>query len=175
MKKPRFAWSDESIALAWKIVHLQDMQLGGLGLCLNIIDTQEYGDFPKYLRALDHATGQIEKAARQLYELKEGKNGRPPKWHGLADLAVILALRTKKLISILVKETRAGQWTVIEARLRVCSEEIKKLQMEIIKSLPAVETEETYISQRSVAELMDLVKTLEMTQTSGGGRGRRSG
>lgn len=174
MKKPRFAWNDEAIALAWKIVHFQDMQIGGLGLCLNIIETQEYNDFQKYLWVVEYTTRNLEDTARQLYGLGEGKEGRPPKWHELADRAVILALRVKKLFPIARKEKRAGQWTIIETRLRVCCDEIKKLQTQFINSLPETTTTETYISQRSVAELLDLVKTLEMTEGGSGGRWRRN-
>lgn len=176
MKKIRTRWNDDALPLGWKIVHIQDMEISCLGLCLNIIETQEFGDenFLKFLWVLDYTNRKLEDAARQLYNLKDGKPGREPLWMELADQVVMLSLRIKKLFPIIRKERRVNNWTVIEARLRVCTDEIIKLQNAIIKSLPEATTIETYISQRSVAEVLDLIKTLEMTEGSGGVRWRRN-
>lgn len=175
MKKPRFAWTNEAIDLAGQIVHLQDLQIGSLGLLLKIVNDNDFDnkDFFKYLRLLDYLTRQIETTARQLYELREGKPGRPTNWQNQADETIVMALRIRKLIRIVLKEQKGNNWTVIETRLRVCADEITKFQLAIIKSLPAATKPETYISQRSAVELLELVRTLEMSEGGGGGRYRR--
>lgn len=168
MRKPR--WTDESVALAWKIVHLQDILITGLGLCLDKIKLQKYKEFKDfYLPAVSYTSIMLEGTSRDLIKLREGRNGRPAFWFEKGEDTLAFSLQTQRAIPLIQKEIRRNKWTKIGSRLEECQQQCLNIQIEILNAMPdETAPEEPQISQRSVVDFLNIVATFEIGQTTGG-------
>lgn len=169
MRKKPLGWTGESEALSWKIIHLQDILIAGLGVCLNKIKLQKYKEFrDKYLPAIEYTSELLTLAAKDLTLLKKGKRGHPPAWFYLGEETVYFGLQTQRAVPVIQKEVRRTKWTKIKTRLEECQEQCKEIQKSIIAAIPEPQTEETYISQRSVNDFLDIVETFEIGHSIAG-------
>lgn len=168
MRKPR--WTDESMALAWKIVHLQDVLITGLGLCLDKIKLQKYKEFrDKYLPAVEFSAQMILGTSNDLIKLRKGRTGRPAFWFEKGEDTLAFCLQTQRAIPLIQKEIGQKKWKKIESRLEECQRQCLNIQTEILNAMPEESnTKEPQISQRSVVDFLNIVATFEIGQTTGG-------
>jgi hypothetical protein len=168
MRKPR--WTNESMALAWKVIHLQDILITGLGLCLDKIKLQKYKEFKdRYLPAVSYTAKLLEGTSRDLIKLRTGRTGRPAFWFEKGEDTLAFSLQTQRAIPLIQKEIRQNKWKKIESRLEECQQQCLNIQTEILNAMPEEsKTEEPQISQRSVVDFLNIVATFEIGQTTGG-------
>lgn len=166
----KLVWTDESLTQAWKVIHLQDVLITGLGACLDKVKLQKYKEFrDKYLPAVAYTANLLALASKDLVRLKDGKEGRPPTWFLLGEDVLAFSLETERAIPIIQAEIRRTRWVLIKTRLEECQKQCKEIQKTILAAMPKESrTEQIHITQQSVNDFLNIVATFEMGQKTGG-------
>lgn len=170
------AWSDETLALTKKIVHLQDKLIADLGVALHRgIDRQNYGLVTKLLPTIEHDALLLQRSAQDLMR-KRPRTGRPPIWFELAVQTKFFAIDTQEItIGEIRTEIQGGYWTVVKTLLLKCLTKCRGIQHKIFRAIPEDRrpTEE-YTVVRVADELVETLEKGESTETTEGNRWRRT-
>lgn len=169
-------WTDEAVALARKLVHVQDKLAASLGLALHRgIAHQNYGLVIKLLSTIEHDAMLLEQTTQDLIGLRPQRRqgGRPPKWFELSEDILYLALQTQREIDQIRQELIGNYWKLISTRLTKCYDKSRRLQREFINLLPQNDQVESDYAG-TMTQLLDTLEMGETTENQNGLRWRKT-
>lgn len=171
-------WTDETLALAKKIVHFQDRLIATLSVALHRgIDKQNYGLVVKLLGTIQNDALILHQASQDLTSARPRRgrrSGRNPRWFELAEEVTFFAVETQRAVGQVEREIQRNYWkivaTILTDRLRKC----RRLQHDILSIIPRNRLPSEEYTVVKVAD--ELVQTLEKgvsTTLADGSRWRR--
>lgn len=163
-------WTDEVIAQARQLIHLQDKLTASLGLAIHQgINNQNYNLVSKLLNTIEHDARLLERSSQDLIALrpKRRQGGRPPKWFEIAEEVLYSAIQVQRTIGQIRQERIGNYWKIIGTRLNKSYTTCRKPQRELINIIP-------YSGESdSIQPMTELLDTLEMGVVTENQSGRR--
>jgi hypothetical protein len=171
-------WTPEALELTREIIFQQDTLMTGLANCVHNIKINDYTEFVREFGGVPFVVSLIAELCEAVIKLRTKKRGPKPQWYEWAEHVKYFCLEIKRISPTIQREIWDRKWEVIRARLIECHQRCLEFQTgsgedrpnepEIIKKgilsiIPNDGTDkDTYVSQRSVIQWLNFIKTLDM-------------
>jgi hypothetical protein len=171
-------WNDDTLALAWKIIHYQDKLTAAFGLAVHRgIAQEKYIVLVRLLPVIRADAKMLETKCRELLDLnpRRGKKGRPPKWFEITEDILYFSLKVQRAIDkIEADDIPSNKFKVIRSRFDSCQITCNLTQLRLLNSLPEnANNGQSYVVE-TVTDLIEILEMGKSIDTPMGTRWRRT-